>query len=129
MDIIDCNVGDSLHFGDDIRVQLTGRVGSLLYVFIDAKRSHALEGSGGFHASALCRGGYRAHVLALCDHDQFVIGTVRVQVESVRVELPGVQALRDVRLRINAPMSFTRTTPAHVRHRLPRRVEGASCWS
>jgi hypothetical protein len=129
MDIIDCSVGDSLHFGDDIRVQLTGRIGSLLHVFIDAKRSHALEGSDGFHASALCRGGYRAHVLALCDHDQFAIGPVRVQVESVRVDLPGVQALRDVRLRINAPMSITRTTPERARRHERQLMEGASCWS
>jgi hypothetical protein len=129
MDLIDCSVGDSLHFGDDIRVRLTGRIGGLLNVFICANRSHAPEGSDGFHASALCRGGYRADVLALCDHDQFAIGTVCVQVDSVRVDLPGAQAMRDVRLRIDAPMPFTRTTPAHVRHRLLRRVEGAACWS
>ena len=129
MNRIDCSVGDSLHFGDDIRVRLTGRIGGMLYVYIDAKQSHALEGSDGFHASALCRGGYRADLLALCDHGQFTIGTVRVHVDSVRVDLPGAQALRDVRLRIDAPMPFTRTTPAHVRHRLLRRVEGASCWS
>lgn len=129
MDLIDCNVGDSLHFGDDIRIQLTGRVEGQLYVFIDAKRCHALEGGDGFHASALCRDGHRAHILALRDHGQFAIGPVRVQVERVRVHLPGVQALRDVRLRVDAPMPWARTTPARVRRRLPRRMEGTSCWS
>lgn len=129
MDLIDCTVGDCLHFGDDICVQLTGRVDGLLYVFIDAKRSHALEGINGFHASALCRGGHRAHVLALCDHDEFVIGPVRVRVECVRVDLPGAQALRDVRLCIDAPMPFTRTAPERAPHRQLREVEGASCWS
>ncbi len=129
MDLIDCTVGDCLHFGDDIRVQLTGRIDSLLYVFIDAKRSQSLEGSDGFHASALCRGGHRAHVLALCDYDEFVIGPVRFRVESVRVDLPGVQVLRDVRLRIHAPMPIVRTRPECVRHRERQRVQGASCWS
>ncbi len=129
MDLIDCNVGDCLHFGDDIRVQLTGRIDNLLYVFIDAKRSHALEGIDGFHASALCRGGHRAHVLALCGHDEFVIGPVRVRVESIRVDLQWAQALRDVRLCIEAPLPFVRTTPARAPHRQRREVEGASCWS
>jgi hypothetical protein len=129
MNLIDCTVGDSLHFGDDIRIQLTGRIDSLLYIFIDAKRSHALEGSDGFHASALCRGGHRAHVLAMCDHDEFAIGPVRVRVECVRVTLTGAQALRDVCLRIDAPMPFARTTLARVSLRQRRHVEGASCWS
>ena len=134
MGLIDCSVGDSLHFGDDIRAQFTGHIGGLLYVFIGAKRAHALEGSDGFHASAMCRGGCRAHVLALCDHAlcdhcQVVIGPVCVQVQSERVDLLGAQAVRDLRLRIDAPMSFTRATPARVRYRLLRRVEDASCWS
>lgn len=129
MDLIDCAVGDSLHFGGDIRIQLTGRIDTMLYVFIDAKRSHALEGNDGFHASALCRGGYRAHVLAMCDHDEFLIGPVRVRVESIRIDLLGAQALRDVRLCIDAPMPFLRTRPECVRHRERQRVQGASCWS
>lgn len=129
MDLIDCTVGDSLHFGDDIRVQLTGRVDGMLDVFMDTKRTHALEGGDGFHASALCRGGHRAHILALCDHDQFAIGPVRVQVERVRVDLPGAQVLRDIRLRIHAPMPYVRKTPERFRRRLRQRVEGASCWS
>ena len=125
MDAHDCIIGESLIFGDDIRIQLSGRSDGQLYVFIDASRLHKLEGSDGFHASAPCGHRHRAHILALRDGDKFEIGPVCGQVESVRVDLPGAQALRDVRLRIHAPMSYGRNMPERVR----RRVEGASCWS
>jgi hypothetical protein len=127
MTIINCSVGERLHFGDDICIQLTGRIDDMLYVFIDAKRCHGLDGGDGFHASALCRGGYRVHVLALRDYDEFAIGPVCIKVVRVRVDLPGAQALRDVRLRIDAPMPCVRSTPA--RARLRQRMDAASCWS
>ncbi len=119
MDLIDCSVGDSLHFGDDIRIQLTGRVDGMLYLFIDAKRSHALVGGEGFHASALCRGGHRAHVLALCDGDGFAIGPVVLRFEDVRWRIPGVRALRDIHLHFHVPdaLLIRRSAPARVRAR------------
>lgn len=129
MDTHDCIIGESLIFGDDIRIQLTGRADGQLYVFIDASRLHKLEGSDGFHASAPCGHRHRAHILALRDGDKFGIGPICVQVESVRVDLSGAQALRDVRLRIQAPMSFARNLPERLRRRLRQRVEGEPCWS
>jgi hypothetical protein len=129
MPLFDCSVGDSLHFGDEIRIQLTGRVDGLLYVFVDAKRCHALAGGNGFRASALCGEGHRAHVLALGDGDGFSIGPVRVEVAQVRIELPVVQVLRDVRLRIEAPMPCVLSRPERPKHRPHRRAEKASCRS
>ena len=129
MDVLDCTIGESLISGDDIRIQLTGRADGQLYLFIDASRLHKLEGSDGFHASAPCGHRHRAHILALRDGDKFCIGPVCVQVESVCVDLPGAQVLRDVRLRIEAPIPFVRNIPERLRRRLRRRVEGKPCWS
>lgn len=129
MDAYDCIIGEDLIFGDDIRIVLTGRADGQLYVFIDASRLHKLEGSDGFHASAPCGRRHRAHILALRDGDKFGIGPVWVQVESVRVDLAGAQALRDVRLRIQAPLPLARNLPERLRRRLRRRGEGGSCWS
>ncbi len=125
MDTHDCTIGESLIFGDDIRIVLSGRVDAQLYVFIEAHRLHKLKVSDGFHASAPYGRGHRGHVIALRDGDKVGIGPVWIEVESVRVELNGAQALRDVRLRIQAPMPPARNLPERVRRRLQRRVEGA----
>jgi hypothetical protein len=119
MDVIDCSIGEKLSFGDDIRIGLTGRIDDMLYVYIDAATAHVLEGGDGFHASAPCRSGYSAHVLALRNHDSFEIGPVRVEIADVRIDIDGAQALRDVRLQVYAPQ-----TMACVRHRCVRGVDG-----
>ncbi len=119
MDSIDCAIGEKLSFGDDIRIGLTGRIDDVLYVYIDAASAHALEGGDGFHASAPCRLGYHAHVLVLRNHDSFEIGPVRIEIADVRIDIDGAQALRDVRLRIDAPKAM-----AWVRHRCVRDADG-----
>jgi hypothetical protein len=106
MDVIDCSIGEKLSFGDGIRIQLTGRIEDILYVYIDAASAHELEGGDGFDASAPCRSGYDAHVLALRNHDNFEIGPVRVEIADVRIDIDGAQALRDVRLRIHTPKAM-----------------------
>ena len=120
MNPLDCAVGEELHFGTDIRIQLTGRVGDVLYVFIEASRAHALVRHAGFSATAVCRRGYRAHVLALRDQDRFAIGPVRVLVDRVRAVQTGARLLRDVCLQIQAPMACVRGVGGPIRRRLSR---------
>jgi hypothetical protein len=128
MDMIDCSTGEKLKFGDNIRIRITGRIDDVLYVYTDAATAHVLEGGDGFHASAPCRSGYNAHVLALRNHDSFEIGPVRVEIADVRIDIDGARALRDVRLQVYAPQVM-----ACVRHRCMRdadagiRKEGVTC--
>lgn len=122
MPIIDCTVGESLRIGGDIRLNLTGTDGSMLYVFIDAASRHELGGVGGFHASAPCGIRRRAHVLALRDGESFSIGPADITVEAVCLQIPGVRALREVRLRIvpTAPLIIVRQAPPRPRSRSHR---------
>lgn len=107
MPVIDCSLRESLRIGREIRVHLTGRVDGVLYIFIDAIARHELGGVGGFHASATSGVGRCAHVLALRDSESFTIGEeVAISVEAVRLRIPGADALREVRLRIDAPRSL-----------------------
>ena len=131
MTVFDCSLRESFQVGRDIRLQITGRVDEVLYVFIDTAARHELGGVGGFHASAPSGIGRIAHVLALRDADCFTIGQVSITIEAVRLRIPDAQALRQVRLRIDMD-----TTPVQVtREAIPRkpgrlqclRVEGASC--
>ena len=134
MTVFDCALLESLCIGKDIRLHLTVYVDGLLYVFIDARARHALDGVGGYHASAPSGIGRIAHVLALRDADTFVIGPVRIVVEAVRLRIAGADVLRAVRLRIDAPASLriVRETPLRPA-RLPRPARsqrlagGASC--
>jgi hypothetical protein len=123
MPVFDCAVGESLRLGSDIRLNLTGRDGDTLYVFIDAASHHALGGAGGFHASAPCGIRRRAHVLALRDDASFSIGPVDITVEAVRLRIPGASALRDVRLYIasSSPRIIVRQAPSR-RRRIDRRL-------
>jgi hypothetical protein len=120
MNPLDCAIGEELHFGSDIRIQLTGRVGDVLYVFIEAGRAHALVRHAGFSATATYRRGYRAHVLALRDQDRFAVGPVRILVDRVRGVQPGARLLRDVCLQIEAPMACVRGVGDPIRRRLSR---------
>lgn len=129
MDTIDCAKGEELRFDEDVRLKITGRSGELLFVFIDAPRALELKGHDGFHATAPCRDRRNAHVLGLLDGDRFEIGPIRIHVERVQVVLPGAQALRDVRLRIDTQIPYVRATPERVRRRLRRAGEQVSCWS
>ena len=119
MPVFDCTVGESLRIGGDIRLNLTGRVDEMLYVFIDAAARHELGGFGGFHASAPCGIRRRAHVLALRDGDVFSIGPAEIAVESVRLRIPGMRALREVRLCIapSSPLIIVRQAPPRPRRR------------
>lgn len=123
MPVFDCTVGESLLIGRDICLRLTGRVDATLYVFIDAAARHELGGVGGFHASAPSGIRRCAHVLALHDCESFSIGPVGITVEAVRLQIPGVRALREVRLCIDLPSLLTvvRQSPPRPRrhaHRL-----------
>lgn len=120
MNTIDCAVGEELHFGTDIRIQLTGRVDGALYVFIDASRAHALECHAGFSGTAACGRGRSAHVLALRNQDWFAIGPVRVLVDRVRVVQPDARPLRDVCLHIDASLECVRGVPGRTRRRWSR---------
>lgn len=66
---IDCTLGEFFQIGREIRIHLTGRVGEVLYIFIDAATRHELGGVDGFHASApsgIRRLGYDG--VAMCWH-------------------------------------------------------------
>jgi hypothetical protein len=122
MPVFDCTVGELLRIGSDIRLNLTGRVDDMLYVFIDAASRHDLGGVGGFHASAPCGIRRRAHVLALRDHESFFIGPVSITVDAVRLRIPGARVLRDVRVCIapSSPLIIVRQAPSRPRRRLQR---------
>jgi len=124
MPVIDCLVGESLQFGTDIRFNLTGRDGDTLHAFIDAASRHDLGGVGGFHACAPVGIRRRAHVVALGDGDSFSIGPVEITVEAVCLCIPGVRALRELRLRIDlSPMlAIERHASLRRRRRLHRLV-------
>jgi hypothetical protein len=128
MPLIDCAVGERLIFDDSIEILLTGCMGGVLYVFIDAHRKHALSPGDGFYAGAPCGGGHRAHVLALCDDATFAIGPVQIKVEAVDITLPGAVALRPIRLQVNAPMRCIRRGHAHRPHgHKPHRGRASCC--
>ena len=81
MTAFDCSLRESLQVGRDIRLQITGRVDEVLYVFIDAAARHELGGVGGFHASAPLGIGRTAHVLALREVRLCIdLGTTQMQV-------------------------------------------------
>lgn len=122
MPVFDCTVGESLRIGGDIRLHLTGRVNGMLYAFIDAAARQALGGVGGFHASAPSGIRRRAHILALRDGESFSIGPADITVDAVCLRIPGVRALRDVRLRIvpMAPLIIVRQVPLRPRSRIHR---------
>jgi hypothetical protein len=114
MPIFDCAVGESLRLGSDIRLNLTGRDGDTLYVFIDAASHHTLGGTDGLYLSAPCGNRRRTHVLALRDDASFSIGPVDITVEAVRLRIPGASALRDVSLYIalSSPLIIVRQAPS-----------------
>lgn len=124
MPVFDCTVGESLQFGADIRLNLTGRDGETLYVFIDAASRHELGGVGGFHASAPSGIRRRAHILALRDGETFSIGPVGIIVEAVQLRMENARALREVRLQIDSPSPLTvvRQAPHRPRQRAHRRA-------
>ncbi|MFZ5635843.1 MAG: hypothetical protein ACOY82_04580 [Pseudomonadota bacterium] len=126
MPVIDCTMGESLRIGGDIRLHLTGRVDEMLYVFIDAAAHHELDGVGGFHASAPSGIRRRAHILGLRDGESFSIGPADITVEAVRLRIPGVRALREVRLRIvrSSPLIIVRQAPTRPRTRIHRLLAG-----
>lgn len=132
MTVFDFRLRESFLVGRDIRLQITGRVDEVLYIFIDAAARHELGGVGGFHASAPSSIGRIAHILALRDVECFTIGQVSITIEAVSLRIPGACALREVRLRINTdttPVQITREPPLckslHSQH---LRIEGAPCW-
>lgn len=104
MTVFDCSLHESLRLGKDIRVHLTGRVDDVLYLFIDAAARHELGDVDGFHASAPSGIWRTAHVLAVGNGESFTIGVARITVEAVCLRIPGAHALREVRLRIEAPV-------------------------
>jgi len=114
---IDCAIGEELRFGDALRVWLTGRVDAVLYVMIEASTADALEACVGFRASAPYRHGRVAHVLALRAEDRIAIGAIEIAVEATRLRLSGARALRDVRLRVRAPLAYVRTRPGRAQRR------------
>lgn len=122
MAVIDCILRESLRVERGIRVQVTGRCGDMLYLFIDADARHELRGVGGFHASAPSGIRRVAHVLALRDGDSFSIGAVWISVESAHLRIEGAYALRDVRLRIVSPTRI-------VREKAPRMAYMVCRWS
>lgn len=130
MPVFDCSLGESLRVGSDIRLYLNGRNGDTLYVFIDAAARHELGGVGGFHASAPSGIRRRAHILALCDGESFSIGPAGIEVETVRLRIPGVRVLREVRLHIalSSPLVVVREAPLRPRRRYsPARLLIAPC--
>jgi hypothetical protein len=124
MTMFDCALQESLCIGKDIRLNLTGRVDGLLYVFIDAAARHAIEGVCGFNASAPSGIDRIAHVLALHDAETFCIGPARITVEAVHLRIAGANALRDVRLQINAPEPLRVVRKAPLRPARPQRLAG-----
>lgn len=122
MSVLDCSLRESLRIGKDIRVHLTGRVDDVLYLFIDAAARHELGGVGGFHASAPSGIWRTAHVLALCNRETFTIGVARITVEAVRLRIPGAHALREVRLRIEAPIVLKIAREAPLRAKRSQRL-------
>jgi len=115
--VIDCALGESLLLGQDIRLGVTGRVHTKLYVFIDAASQHRLSAAGVFHKSARLGIRRRAHVLGLHDGESFSIGPVGITIDNVGLRLPGARALREVRMRIDPPasMSVVRQAPCRSR--------------
>ena len=133
MPLLDCSLLETLRIGRDIRIQPTGRVDDVLYVYIDASVRHDLGGVGGFRASAPSGIGRMAHVLALRDGDGFTIGPTTVIVEAVRLRIPGATALRDIRLQVSPPRVLA---IVREQHRHPRASGYQStgwgrppCWS
>lgn len=133
MPILDCSLQETLRIGRDTRIQPTGRVEDVLYVYIDASVRHELGGTDGFRASAPSGIGRMAHVLALRDGDVFTIGPTAVTVEAVRLHIPGATALRDVRLAVCPPrvLAIVREPPRRMRTRWqwPIGKGRTPCWS
>ncbi|WP_374295975.1 hypothetical protein [Sphingomonas sp.] len=134
MPLLDCTLLESITIGRDTRLQLTGRIDDVLYVYLDALVRHELGGVDGFHASAPSGIGRVAHVLALRDGDIFTIGPTTIAVQSVCLRIDGAQALRDIRLRIDPPkvLRIVRTPPPRRRVSKPARATDIGrlpCWS
>lgn len=133
MPILDCSLLETLRVGRDTRIQPTGRVDDVLYVYIDASVRHELGGADGFRASAPSGIGRMAHVLALRDGEEFTIGPMIVIVEAVRVRIPGATALRDIRLRVSPPSALAMVREPHRRPRTkghrPTEWGRTPCWS
>jgi|GEM_PF-1708689 len=133
MPVIDCSLLETLRIGRDTRIQPTGRVDDVLYVYVDASVRHALGGADGFRASAPSGIGRMAHVLALRGGEGFTIGPTTVIVESVRLRIPGATALRDIRLQVSPPRVLAIVREPHRRPRAKgHRSTGwgrTPCWS
>ncbi len=126
---IDCTLGEFFQIGREIRIHLTGRVGEVLYIFIDAATRHELGGVDGFHASAPSGIRRCGHVLALCDGDSFSIGPVAIVVEAVQIQIPGARVLREVRLCLDLSLPLAVVRKSWPRPQLSSRRLIASCWS
>ena len=133
MPLLDCSLLETIRIGRDTRIQPTGRVDDVLYLYIDASVRHELGGMDGFRASAPSGIGRMAHVLALRDREGFTIGPTAVIVESVCLRIPGATALRDIRLHVSPPRVLAIIREPHRRPRTKghRSTEwGRSpCWS
>lgn len=122
MTVFDCSLHESLRLGKDIRVHLTGRIDDVLYLFIDAAARHELGDVDGFHASAASGIWRTAHVLAAGNGKSFTIGVARITVEAVCLRIPGAHALREVRLRIEAPVPLKIARAAPLRAKRSQRL-------
>ena len=133
MPILDCSLLETLRIGRDTRIQPTGRVDDVLYVYIDASVRHELGGADGFRASAPSGIGRMAHVLALRDGEGFTIGPTAVIVEAVHLRIPGATALRDIRLKVSPPrvLAIVREAPRRPRAKGHRSTGWGRtpCWS
>ena len=133
MPLLDCSLLETLRIGRGTRIQPTGRVDDMLYVYIDASVRHELGGADGFRASAPSGIGRMAHVPALRDGEGFSIGPTAVIVEAVRLLIPGATALRDIRLQVVPPrvLAIVREPPRRPRARghRPTGWGRTPCWS
>ncbi len=133
MPLLDCSLLETLRIGRDTRIQPTGRVDDVLYLYIDASVRYELGGADGFRASAPSGIGRMAHVLALRDGEGFTIGPTAVIVEAVRLRIPGATALRDIRLQVSPPrvLAIMREPPRHprIKGRRPTGWGRTPCWS
>lgn len=133
MPTLDCSLLETLRIGRDTRIQPTGRVDDVLYVYIDASVRHVLGGADGFRASAPSGIGRMAHVLALRDGQGFTIGPTTVLVEAVHLRIPGATALRDIRLHLSPPrvLAIVREAPRRppIKGRPSTACGRTPCWS
>jgi hypothetical protein len=96
--------GDSVWIGADVRVQMTGLVDELVYLYLEAPCTHPLNGAEGFHLGAQCDDGICGHLLALLDRQLVCGGPVVLWFEDARWRIPGVRALRGIHLHLHPPM-------------------------